>query len=298
MILVISSSFDKTIDYIKNKHRIENFFRFNVDQFSNYIISYDQYGFTITNNEGCTLTEKECSSIYYRKPTPESLPTYIDPIYHHHLYREVFSFTDGITEAFQGTCLTKPSILRKADNKILQLRLAFELGFKIPNPIISNSIGMVKNKLINPIIKPLSSGVVESAEKKEFVQTNLVDYSKQSDSLKYGPCYFQNYQTKDYEVRITVIDQFFYPIKITSNNKIDWRKKNNHIEYEIIDVPIEIKEKCILLMEKLLLKFGCFDFIVDQENWYFLEINANGQWVWLEMELGLDISNKIIGHLK
>ncbi|MHA0900260.1 hypothetical protein [Enterobacter ludwigii] len=297
MILVISSSFDKTIDYISQKHGPDEFYRFNIDHLSDYEISYGKNGFSLKNNEGLTLSEENCSSIYYRKPTPETLPDFIKKIYHPHIYREVFAFTDGITEAFSGTCLTKPSILRKADNKIFQLRTALSLGFKIPTPLITNCIDSVINELTTPILKPLSSGIIEHENKKEFVQTNFVDFSKSTKTLKYSPCYFQNFQDKDYEVRITIIDEHFYPVKIASRNKLDWRKNNNHIDYDIIDIPTHIKEKSLLLMKKLDLKFGCFDFIVSEGEWYYLEVNANGQWVWLEIELGLDISKKIMDYL-
>ena len=46
------------------------------------------------------------------------------------------------------------------------------------------------------------------------------------------------------------------------------------------------------------LEFGAFDFIVTNDNqWYFLEVNPNGQWLWLEKILALDISEKIIDLL-
>ena len=44
--------------------------------------------------------------------------------------------------------------------------------------------------------------------------------------------------------------------------------------------------------------FGAFDFIVTPENeWIFLEVNPNGQWLWLEQSLSLDISKKILDNL-
>ena len=46
------------------------------------------------------------------------------------------------------------------------------------------------------------------------------------------------------------------------------------------------------------LVFGAFDYIVTPQNeWIFLELNPNGQWLWLEEALKLDISNKIIEYL-
>ena len=42
------------------------------------------------------------------------------------------------------------------------------------------------------------------------------------------------------------------------------------------------------------LSFACYDFIVDDDDQvYFLEVNSAGQWMWLEDELGLPISNRI-----
>lgn len=40
MILVITSSFDKTIDYIIKKQCVDDFYVFNIDKFSEYQVSY------------------------------------------------------------------------------------------------------------------------------------------------------------------------------------------------------------------------------------------------------------------
>lgn len=51
-------------------------------------------------------------------------------------------------------------------------------------------------------------------------------------------------------------------------------------------------------MKDMNLSFGAFDYIVTlDDEWIFLEINPNGQWLWLEQSLDLDISQKIIDYL-
>jgi len=45
------------------------------------------------------------------------------------------------------------------------------------------------------------------------------------------------------------------------------------------------------------MEFGCFDFIVNNDEWYFLEMNSNGQWAWLEFETGSPISQEIVEYL-
>ena len=72
---------------------------------------------------------------------------------------------------------------------------------------------------------------------------------------------------------------------------------SNH-RYSLIDCPKDIIRKCYQMMLDFNLVFGAFDFIVTPENeWIFLEINPNGQWLWLEQSLGLDISQHILNNL-
>ncbi len=51
-------------------------------------------------------------------------------------------------------------------------------------------------------------------------------------------------------------------------------------------------------MNRLGLRFGALDFLVTPDGeWYFLEINPNGQWAWIEQETGLPISDAIADAL-
>lgn len=298
MILVITSSFDKTIDYIIKKHKVSDFYIFNIDKFSEYQISYTKQGFKITSYNYGTILENNCFSIYYRKPTPENLTNIIDKKYYNHCYREVFSLVEGIAEAFDGKCLSRPSVLRKADNKVLQSKISHHIGFSIPDYCLTNNYQLLTSHLNSDIIvKPLSNGVVEDEVSKEVVQTNLFDKSKNISTLKFCPAYFQQYSNKQYEVRVTIVNKVFFPVKIESKDKVDWRRKDNEIIYSKIKIPQDIKEKCLLYMSFFNIDFGCFDFIVFNDEWIFLEMNANGQWAWLEHETGLEISKEVMRYL-
>lgn len=49
---------------------------------------------------------------------------------------------------------------------------------------------------------------------------------------------------------------------------------------------------------RLGLRFGALDFLVTPSGeWYFLEVNPNGQWAWIEQETGLPISSAIADAL-
>lgn len=294
-ILIITCSYDKTIDYIieKNKYRA-NFFRFNVDLFANYgiTISNSYWEISYRNN---TINSNTTLSIYYRKPTFPDTSDFA-PEYRRIINSDILAIIDGLANSFSGVVLTKPYLLRQAENKIFQLIYAKSHSILMPKSFIGNNDHW---KCINDqrIIKPISVGKIETSSGIAIIQTNLMHENDSYDSPELTPVYIQEYIKKSFEVRITVVDDDFFAVKIVSDNMIDWRAGNNN-QYEIIDIPIEIK-KCIkMMMKDFQLRFGAIDYIVDIDGkWYFLEINPNGQWQWLECILGLSISDSIMNML-
>ena len=294
-ILIITCSYDKTIDYIieKNKFRA-NFFRFNVDLFADYgiTISNSYWEISYRNN---TINSNTTLSIYYRKPTFPDTSDFA-PEYRRIINSDILAIIDGLANSFSGVVLTKPYLLRQAENKIFQLIYAKSHSILMPKSFIGNNDYW---KCINDqrIIKPISVGKIETSSGIAIIQTNLMHENDSYDSPELTPVYIQEYIKKSFEVRITVVDDDFFAVKIVSDNMIDWRAGNNN-QYEIIDIPIEIK-KCIkMMMKDFQLRFGAIDYIVDVDGkWYFLEINPNGQWQWLECILGLSISDSIMNML-
>jgi glutathione synthase/RimK-type ligase-like ATP-grasp enzyme len=52
-------------------------------------------------------------------------------------------------------------------------------------------------------------------------------------------------------------------------------------------------------MHRLGLDFGAIDlaYSKDTKEYYFLEVNPAGQWLWLEEELGLPITKALVDYL-
>jgi len=56
-----------------------------------------------------------------------------------------------------------------------------------------------------------------------------------------------------------------------------------------------MQKLCVDLVQQLRLKFGALDFLLDKSGVYwFLEINPNGQWGFVEEETGLPISKAMV----
>lgn len=296
-IFIITSSIDYTIDYIIEKYSEDvNIYRLNVDLLGNYKINISDTFNVIIECEAWKLNFDDIYAIYYRKPMLPDLKDYYAE-YRQMISKDIITLINGLVDSFDKNVLSKPSILRKSENKIFQLIKAKEVGFKIPRSLISNDTKMAINFLRNKeIIKPLTTGKIMKDGQVEIFQTNVI--SAIEDEISITPIYLQQYEDKLFEVRATIVDKKVYAVKIEPFNKVDWRKDEEKNKYSIIKLPNEIENKCILLMDILDIKFGAFDFIVNKkEEFIFLEVNPNGQWLWLEEELGINISGEIINYL-
>ena len=68
--------------------------------------------------------------------------------------------------------------------------------------------------------------------------------------------------------------------------------------HQEIELPRKVEEQCRLLVSELGLRFGAIDLVrtVD-DQYYFLEINPNGEWLWIEDALGYPIAASIASQL-
>ncbi|NJR75066.1 MAG: hypothetical protein HC773_18390 [Scytonema sp. CRU_2_7] len=110
---------------------------------------------------------------------------------------------------------------------------------------------------------------------------------------------FQAYIPKRLELRITVVGQQVFAAEIhsqeTNHTRYDWRRYDHHkTPYFPHELPPEVEQRCVQLVEKLGLCYGAIDMILTPDGRYvFLEINPNGQYLWIELATGLPISDAI-----
>ncbi|MBO6243769.1 MAG: hypothetical protein J6O41_04290 [Clostridia bacterium] len=297
MVLIITSSFDETVNFLLKKYKDfnNNTFRLNVDKLEEYEI--DIYGdYWKINHNYCCISDIDVTSIYYRKPTIPDISSF-DLRYHYLIQRDIIALVNGIVDAFNGVVISKPCILRKVENKIYQLIYAYKFGWKLPCSYIGNSNKECEIWLDNDnIIKPISIGMTKNEIDAELYHTNFFNGFLNDVSLT--PVYLQKYIEKKYEVRVTVVDKRIFAVRIDTIDKLDWRKDYENHKYSIINCPKDIESKCLGMLKDFNLLFGAFDFIVTPENeWIFLELNPNGQWLWLEMDAGINISSYIVEKL-
>jgi hypothetical protein len=200
--------------------------------------------------------------------------------------------------------LNPPDANKRAEAKLQQLSLAQTLGFTIPDTLVTNDWQTVHDYLPSDIVLKMWRGIFYEGDKFKCLYTKPLRNSPDelpTDTLAF-PGIWQPFLKKLREWRITVVgDKFFDAAIYTSPNaKDDWRRHelNDAVEFRNEPFPDEMKDKCLRLLGALGCRFGCFDFIEDDEGRItFLEMNPNGQYYWLEKDLGLPISRAIAKEL-
>jgi hypothetical protein len=131
-----------------------------------------------------------------------------------------------------------------------------------------------------------------------LTEKQLVD----DDLLRSAPGIYQQLVTKSFELRITVMGRCVLTAQIASQDsqdgKLDWRRVPGEVKAYPFNLPTDVANLCFLLMERLGIVFGCFDFIVTPNGDYiFLEVNEAGQFLFLEQETGLPLLDRFSDFL-
>ena len=152
------------------------------------------------------------------------------------------------------------------------------------------------------MIYRLSLTVIQKTGDKIVFTSKINQVPSNTESIEVSPIFFQKHIPKLADVRVTVVGEHVFATKINSQvhaqTSVDWRSGEMVLDHERLVLPEKIHRMCIVLLEKLRLKFGAIDFILDKEGEYvFLEINPNGQWAWIEKHTGYEISKTIVNQL-
>lgn len=304
MIFIITHKNDYTVDFVIEKLNKRNisYYRFNCEDIDKKGYSF-KFG---SSNEISINNIKKTDSIWFRRTKLPEIKGSSDSekLFILNDYDTLLSNLYHLIETDKW--MSRPKDVYDAENKLLQLKIAQEIKFIIPETIVTSSKEdlrrFLKTHNNRVIIKPINQGRINEIGGFKNIFTNILSLEHIENLEQYDltPSIFQTYIEKDYEIRVTVVDGQVFSAKVESQEnektKIDWRKeKLKFIEYKL---PDDISKKCLLLVEKLNLNFGAIDLIKSKNGDYvFLEINPNGQWAWIEFDTNLAISEAIISFL-
>jgi glutathione synthase/RimK-type ligase-like ATP-grasp enzyme len=182
-----------------------------------------------------------------------------------------------------------------------QLALASSIGLRLPNSVFTNDVASVASlfhdherliyKTVSWFIFPPDEVIYTTEITKDIVTQSHRKFAR-------APGTYQELVEKSYELRVTVIGDEVFAVRINSQAwteaRIDWRHCQFENMFEPCDLDEDTRSKILEFHSSAGLVIGAYDLIVPNTGRpVFLECNPSGQWLWLEENLNLPISQAL-----
>lgn len=291
-------SIDKVTEYIyKNGFEV---IRFDVDLYplKNKLTTAFQDGkwMSFLENAEGKFRLDDIATVWYRRAynIGNGLKEELDQKFFGAAMGEIRNTLFGFLESLDCYSLGKPSVYRRLDSKEEQLKIASKIGFKIPETCITNNPEEAKEFILKhkSVITKMQTGFAiyeDGVENVVFTNQINEDQLDRLDALLYCPMQFQKKIEKKKELRVTVVGKDIYTFEIDSQQsedaKVDWRKDGVNLldKWVQTELPENIESKIRKLLDVYHVDYGAIDIIVSPEDeYFFIEINAAGEFFWLD----------------
>ncbi len=200
------------------------------------------------------------------------------------------------------TWVSDPKNIRAAEDKARQLRHARAAGLAVPDTLWTNDIEQARTFVERwggtAVAKSLASVWWEEEHTSHFVFSSLItaDDLPEPQRLASAPVCFQQPIMPKCDVRVTVVNKTVLAAVREDRGEhdapLDWRLAGEQ-PWSPYQLPSDIADACRVLVSDLGLLFSGIDFALGDagEHW-FLELNPNGEWGWLQ-RFGLSIAEAL-----
>lgn len=218
---------------------------------------------------------------------------------------ELRATLDGALLALAGRWVNHPHANRLARHKLLQLTLAADVGLPVPETLVSADPGAIRRRFESwegRMVAKLAGGQVAPIGDDPYaVLTTRLAASDLADdaALSACPALYQREVPKAHELRATVVGDRVLTCRIDAPEAADWREMGRAaVAAAPTDLDKDVAARCVALTRRLGLRFAGIDLIVTPGGQaVFLELNAAGQWAWVEKATGLPIAAAIADEL-
>ena len=310
-VLIVTASYDEAPAYVTP--RVEQcgyrVFRLDTDRFpTEVLLSLREDGSFDLAGGGDALNSDAIRSVWYRRHVDPALPSEVESRFAEFGARESRAHLTGALLGLRDVkWMSHPAALWAAEKKPYQLGVARSLGFTIPATRVTNDPRVARELGASHslIAKAVSSGYMVADDGYDAIFTSAVSNEDLGDldGLSLGPVIFQEWIPKRSDIRVTVVGPDVFATEILSqgqeSSRIDWRATDSaDLPHRGFELPEPAVERCAALVSALGLTFGAIDLVLDERGaLQFLEINPNGEWMWIEDLVGHPISDRIAGFL-
>jgi glutathione synthase/RimK-type ligase-like ATP-grasp enzyme len=235
-----------------------------------------------------TLDFDRYGAVWWRRPLPPTISEQMLRTSHRQFAtNEAYEALAGLWQTMDANWINAPSLDLSAQHKAYQLKVAQNVGLRIPATLMTNDPNEAR-KFIDAhgyrqvVYKSYSSTETEWRETRLLKQDELTLL----DQVQHAPVIFQHYVEASYDLRITAVGDRIFPAAIHSQQTdypVDCRIDIGSAHIEPVEIPTEVHAKLLSLMRRLGLTYGAIDMrLTPQGEYVFFEVNPAGQFMYIE----------------
>ena len=281
-----STSYDLSLDLLIRRLGAERVFRFNLDLWRDYSLQIEANRFSITDPTGRSVSCDRVAKFLWRKPltTQALFPDRSVPreqVYQEeelaYAMREVWN-----RMYYDGRAVLIDPMSDDLAGKLTQARIA-RACFPVPAWRFVAGSAEALEAGRESVVKSLTSQRVGA---KSVLYTTRVQ-EEQLDPA--SPWMIQDFVAADRDVTVVVVRDALFAFEfdrgMLPERVIDWRqaRAQNPVQtWRPHRLPAAVTASIRQFMDAMALHYGRLDFLLSGETYYFLEVNPNGEWGWLD----------------
>jgi hypothetical protein len=248
--------------------------------------------------DGTTIRSDEVSAVWYRRPgtvlVDPAITEEFDRLFAEKEWAQ--SLDAFFTLVFRR--IVSPPLTQRAAIKPLQLKVASEVGLRVPKTLLTSNpeealafISKHRGAIVHKAI---------TAPSHRFIDTRSWDPEglKHIQDLPLCPTLFQERIHGPKDVRATIVGTQIFAACLTCGPDVVDSRLDSKSSCSPYELPSAVESAILRLMDRLGLVFGTIDFkLADNGEHVFLEVNPQGQFLYIEILTGLPISNALADYL-
>ena len=166
------------------------------------------------------------------------------------------SLLGALLASFAGRWIDHPSDIRVAENKLLQLATAQNVGFRVPRTLVSQNPVRVRS-FLHGLNQPAIVKSVRGTPKAPLVTTAVVAEELADADIALCPATYQELVPGRRHIRANVFGDRVAAALIESDD-LDWRPRSDN-PTSPFTLDDDTKNKLQLVLQRLNLRMGIFD---------------------------------------
>jgi glutathione synthase/RimK-type ligase-like ATP-grasp enzyme len=242
-----------------------------------------------------SIDVSDIDAIWYRRAYMPQIVSSEDPDHRQFIDNSCSSVLHGVLDtSFTGTWISPPEATHRAENKINQLCAATAAGLAVPRTLISQDPSEVR-----AFVGAMNGAVVMKglrfSTRQPLLTLKVEPHQLLDDAaIRLCPTIFQELIPGERHLRLMCAGEMHAMTVQTPD--LDWRPRLD-ADARAYELDGLTQRRVRHLLELLELRMGVLDFKFRGDEPVFLEINPQGQFLFMEAMSGMDLTSPLVRFL-